>query len=173
MATNVEIKARVTDLEALQTRIEAVCEQPVELIIQEDVFFHTPKGRLKLRILSDERGELIYYEREDRKGPKRSEYFISVTAEPRTQLQVLVRSLGVRGIVHKQRWLYWVENTRIHLDVVEGLGSFMELEVVLPSGQSTDVGEKIATELMAELGIDESELVKGAYIDLLEGSVGG
>ena len=169
MATNVEIKARITKLKILKQQVERISDSPAELILQEDVFFHGPQGRLKLRIFSDDRGELIYYERADQAGPKRSQYFISGTAEPRKLVVVLEAALGIRGLVRKKRWLYWVNNTRIHLDEVEGLGSFVELEVMLSTGQRTKEGEAIAGRLMATLGIDETDLVEGAYIDLLEG----
>jgi predicted adenylyl cyclase CyaB len=168
MATNVEIKARIKNLLLLKERAEALSERPAELIIQEDIFFHVPSGRLKLRILAPDQGQLILYYREDAAGPKRSEYFISLTAEPDTLRNVLAKALGVRGIVRKKRWLYWVGNTRIHLDEVEGLGDFLELEVVLEDGQSTEEGEAIAFDLMSALGVIERDLVQGAYIDLLE-----
>ncbi len=168
MATNVEIKARVTDVTAFRERIEALSETPAELIHQEDIFFHVPKGRLKLRIFSVSRGELIYYERADRAGPKQSEYLISATAEPLILKQVLEASFGVRGVVRKQRWLSWVGNTRIHMDEVEGLGSFVELEVVLAPGQDLEQGEARAAGLMDQIGIIGEDLVEGAYIDLVE-----
>jgi adenylate cyclase class IV len=63
-----------------------------------------------------------------------------------------------------------VGNTRVHLDEVEGLGPFLELEVMLGLGQSEEEGQAIAWELMAKLGIQESDLVEGAYMDLLEGN---
>jgi adenylate cyclase class IV len=61
-----------------------------------------------------------------------------------------------------------VGNTRIHLDEVEGLGSFLELEVVLGPGESMEAGVATATGLVTELGIQESDLIQTAYIDLLE-----
>ena len=167
MATNVEIKARIENLHLLRERVEALSESPVELIIQEDIFFHAPSGRLKLRILAPDQGQLIFYRRENAAGPKRSEYFISLTAEPDTLRNVLAKALGVRGIVRKKRWLYWVGTTRIHLDEVEELGAFLELEVVLKDGQNTEEGEAIAFDLMSALGVIERDLVQGAYIDLL------
>jgi len=168
VATNVEIKARITDLETLKQRAESISDSPAELIVQEDIFFNGPRGRIKLRIFSDDRGELIYYERSDQAGPKLSQYFISNTVEPRKLMIVLESALGIRGVVRKKRWLYWVGNTRIHVDEVEGLGSFLELEVVLSTGQRIEEGEVVTTALMDRLGIDIADLVQGAYIDLLE-----
>jgi len=172
MATNIEIKARLSDLEATRSLAEALSDIAVELILQEDTFFHTlqgrPQGRLKLRVLAPDHGQLIYYERQDAAGPKRSDYLISVTSEPETLKAALAAAYGIRGLVRKQRWLYWVGNTRIHLDQVEGLGSFLELEVVLQPGASPEQGERIALGLMEKLGVKESELIEEAYIDLLD-----
>jgi len=169
MATNVEIKARVSDWDSLKQQVEQISDAPGELIEQEDVFFTGTRGRLKLRIFSEDSGELIYYERSDQTGPKHSQYFISRTAEPRKLMIVLESALDIRGVVRKKRLLYCVGNTRVHLDEVDGLGTFMELEVVLSTGQRIEEGEAIAAQLMATLGIDESDLVPGAYIDLIEG----
>lgn len=168
MAMNVEIKARIKDIDALRGRIEAISGAPCEEIHQEDTFFPVPKGRLKLRILSPERGELIYYDREDTYEPKPSHYLIAETTNPAALHAVLANALGLRGIVHKSRLLYRVGKTRIHLDTVEGLGYFLELEVVLDQGESVERGEKVAWEIMAKLEIEEANLVRGAYIDLLE-----
>jgi predicted adenylyl cyclase CyaB len=73
----------------------------------------------------------------------------------------------VRGIVRKQRALFLAGQTRIHLDEVEGLGSFVELEVVLQAHQSHADGVQIARGLMAKLEIQDSDLVEQGYIDLL------
>lgn len=167
MATNIEIKARVADIEALRRKVEESSDGPAQLIVQEDTFFHMARGRLKLRKFSEKSGELIYYERADEAGPKSSHYFISRTAEPGTLLQVLESALGIRGVVRKKRWLYWVGNTRVHLDEVEGLGSFLELEVVLSTGQRIEEGEATARELMTRLEINVADLVQEAYVDLL------
>ena len=168
MAMNVEIKARIKDVDALRGRIEAISDTFCEEIHQEDTFFPVPKGRLKLRILSPGRGELIYYDREDSLDPKPSHYLIAETTDPAALHAVLANALGLRGIVRKSRLLYLVGKTRIHLDAVEGLGSFLELEVVLDQGESVERGEKVAREIMTKLGIEEADLVGEAYIDLLE-----
>jgi predicted adenylyl cyclase CyaB len=167
MVTNIEIKARVHDPEALRERVEALSDTTGELISQEDIFFTIPRGRLKLRLLAPDDGQLIYYERSDAAGPKRSDYLISVTQEPGTLKATLAAALGVRGVVRKERWLYWVGYTRIHLDQVDDLGSFLELEVVLQPDQSPEQGQAIAEKLMESLGIEGPDLIEGAYIDLL------
>jgi len=168
MASNIEIKARVDDFAALKARAESLSDGPVQIIPQEDTFFNTDKGRLKLRLLAPDQGYLIYYERPDQDGPKRSDYFLSKTEDPETLKNVLTLAMGVRGVVRKTRYLYMVGQTRIHLDEVDGLGHFMELEVVMQPGQSEAEGQSIAEDLMRRLGVREDALLEGAYMDLLE-----
>ena len=80
MARNVEVKATVEDLEELRKRVERICDGPGEEIGQEDVFFYSIRGRLKLRFLAADQGQLIYYERADKSGPRISNYSIYETA---------------------------------------------------------------------------------------------
>ena len=168
MPANIEIKARVRDFADLKRRAEAISDFPVEVIPQEDTFFPTPKGRLKLRVLASDRAQLVYYERPDQDGPKRSDYFIFNTNDPENLKTVLKLALGVRGVVKKMRHLYMVGQTRVHLDEVEGLGHFMELEVVLRGDQSDVDGQSIADDLMKKLGVLSEDLIEGAYMDLIE-----
>jgi predicted adenylyl cyclase CyaB len=171
MATNIEIKARVEDFDALKTQAESLSDKPLEIIPQEDIFFITEKGRLKLRILAPDLGYIIYYERPDQDGPKRSDYYLAKTEEPENLKTVLSLALGLRGMVKKTRYLYMVGQTRIHLDDVQGLGHFMELEVVMREGQDEAEGQAIAEDLMRRLGIREEALIEGAYIDLIEETI--
>jgi predicted adenylyl cyclase CyaB len=168
MGINIEIKAKARDPAHLHRILEGLCMKPAEAILQEDIFFHTGKGRLKLRILGADHGELIYYERDNVASPKPSNYLITLCADPTSLRVLLSTALGTRGVVRKQRLLYRIGNTRVHLDEVDGLGSFVELEVVLNEGQTSEEGRSIAEEIMKQLGICETDLVKEAYIDLLE-----
>lgn len=171
MAANIEIKARVDNFEELKTRAEALSDQPLEIIPQEDTFFNTEKGRLKLRVLAPDQGTLIYYERPDQDGPKRSDYHLAETRDPESLKHTLTLALGVRGVVRKTRYLYMVGQTRIHVDDVDGLGNFMELEVVMREGQTDVEGQAIAEDLMRRLGIREDALIEGAYMDLIESNI--
>ena len=168
MPSNIEIKVRVRDFEQIRLRAEELSDTPVQVIPQEDIFFNVEKGRLKLRILAPDQSQLIYYTRPDQQGPKRSDYHISRSPDPQNLKRVLELAYGIRGIVRKTRYLYLVAQTRIHLDDVEGLGQFMELEVVLEQGQGDAEGQKIAEELMSALGVERGDLIDGAYMDLLE-----
>jgi len=168
MATNIEIKARVRNIERFRVLAEELSDTPETIIHQEDVFFRSRRGRLKLRILSPSSGQLIYYERADAAGPRPSDYLLFETSAPDSLLEVLAGALGIRGRVRKTRSLYMTGTTRIHLDEVEGLGTFAEIEVVLGPHQSAEDGASIAHRLMKKLGIEAGDLVTDAYIDLLE-----
>ena len=170
MPSNIEVKARARHFAEIKARAEKLSDTPVEVIPQEDIFFNTPQGRLKLRVFLGEKGQLIYYTRPDQEGPKRSDYHISYTSDPANLKRVLELACGIRGVVRKTRYLYLVGQTRVHLDDVEGLGQFMELEVVMREGQSDAEGQAIAEGLLERLGVEKSDLLEGAYMDLLESS---
>lgn len=168
MPSNVEIKARVRDFAGLRHRAEELSDAPVKVLPQVDTFFRCARGRLKMRELAGGEAQLIYYERPDRSGPKRSDYSIFLTRDAPGLMAVLAMALGVRGSVEKVRYLYMVGQTRVHLDDVKGLGQFMELEVVLQPGQSEEEGQAIAEGLLADLGVNRADLMETAYMDLLE-----
>ena len=110
---------------------------------------------------------MIHYHRRDTAGPKTSHYTIAPTTDPEALRAILSSVLGRARRRRKRRWLYIVGQTRVHLDRVEGLGEFVELEVVLRPDQAEGEGIAIAQGLMARLGIAEGQLVDVAYIDLM------
>jgi adenylate cyclase class IV len=174
MPANVEIKARISSVEALLPLARALGDdEHPQLIHQDDTFFAAPHGRLKLRVFGDGSGELIHYTRPDSHGPKLSDYLLAPAPEPESLREVLARACGLLGRVRKERILVLVGPTRIHLDRVEGLGDFLELEVTLADGQSEAEGTAIAHSLMAQLGVQREQLVSGAYLDLLRAKAGG
>ena len=167
MPVNIEIKARVEDLGFLRERVQAIASGEASILRQEDTFFKVPSGRLKLRVIDASQAELIYYDRDDATGPTRSEYLISPVGDPDALKAVLSVALGVRGVVRKKRELFMIGRTRVHLDDVEGLGPFMELEVVLAPEESPEAGQAEAQKLLEALSIQSGDLVDKAYIDLL------
>ena len=168
MPANVEIKARIDSVDALLPLARALSDDAhPQLIHQDDTFFDVPHGRLKLRVFGDGSGELIHYHRPDADGPKRSDYVLAPVPEPESLRETLTRACGQLGRVRKERILVLVGPTRIHLDRVDGLGDFLELEVTLHDGQTEADGTVIAHGLMAQLGIQPSQLLSGAYLDLL------
>src|SRR5205807_9335533 len=127
-------------IDAVTARVEALADHgPVE-IAQDDMFFACRRGRLKLRVFSSSAGELIFYQRPDQAGPKESSFVVTPTASPDSLREALSRAYGEAGRVRKHRTLYLVGRTRIHLDRVDDLGEFLELEVVLSEDEPADAG---------------------------------
>lgn len=169
MPRNVEIKARVDDLEAVRARVTTLTSSSPEHLTQTDTFFLVPNGRLKLRELGDRTAELIFYDRPDQPGPKASTYTRCPVADATLLRSVLTASVGVRGVVEKEREVFLHEQTRIHLDRVEGLGTFLELEVAIGDDEPLSTGEAIARDILRFLDVGDDQLVAAAYIDLLAG----
>lgn len=167
MPSNVEIKIKVEDLGRLRSRVETLADSGPDVLDQRDTFFGCRSGRLKLREFGDGSAELIAYRRPDTAGPKESAYVVAPVADVPTMTRALDAADGVLGVVRKRRWLYVVGQTRVHLDQVDGLGLFLELEVVLRDDQSVDEGAAIAEGLMRDLGLDPRDLVEGSYFDRL------
>ena len=169
MPRNIEIKAALDDMSATQRVVETLAEHgPVELL-QTDTFYRCASGRLKVREFDGAPAELIYYHRPDEAGPCESVYYVAPVSESETTKLLLEASNGSLGVVKKRRLLYLIGQTRVHLDQVEGLGHFIELEVVLEDNQSTDEGVAFADGLMEALTIGHSRLINTAYFDLLHG----
>jgi predicted adenylyl cyclase CyaB len=167
MPRNIEIKARIGSLEALMEKVRSLADQGPWEMRQEDTYFPCAGGRLKLRTGSAAAGELIYYRRDNQASPKESAYQRVPTADPEALRQLLMQALGEAGRVEKVRTVYLRGRTRIHLDRVSGLGEFLELEVVLADSEPIAQGISEAQELLRQLGVSESQLIEGSYLDLL------
>jgi len=167
MPSNLEIKGRVGDLQKTLQLAREISSSPGEILEQEDTFFSIPHGRLKLRIINSSQAELIYYERADIKGPRTSQYCICPSTNPGQLKDLLAAALGIRGSVKKRRHLFLTGQTRIHLDEVEGLGVFLELEYVLKPGESLERAMDTVQTLRRQLKVPEENLVPVAYLDLL------
>lgn len=170
MPSNIEIKAVLRDRQAAEGVARRLSDSGPQVLHQVDTFFACRNARLKLRILEADHGELIRYERDNQTGPKLSAYTIARTPEPEALLKILTETLGQTGSVKKRRTLYLVGQTRVHLDEVEGLGDFIELEVVLRPEQSEVDGGAIARELLQQFAIPPSDLIAKSYVELLQDS---
>ena len=177
MARNIEIKARIDSVQALLPVARALAggAEPV-LIEQDDSFYPCSHGRLKLRRFPQGSAELIHYQRSNGPEARASEYLRVPLVEGGTLQALLHRALGAGaalGRVRKRRTLLMHGRTRIHLDQVEGLGDFMELEVVLAEGEADAKGVAEAEALMQQLGLADAPRVAGSYFDLLQAQAGG
>ncbi len=166
MAVNVEWKARSRHPERQRGLAEQLSDQPPEILEQADTFFPVPTGRLKLRQLGPDRGELIFYQRSDSAGARESVYSLVPTSAPGSLRDLLAGCLGVQAVVRKRRLLCRFGPARIHCDEVEGLGAFLEVEVVLLPGQPAEEGQRLARWLQHQLEVQDDDLIGCAYADL-------
>lgn len=167
MARNIEIKARIESVESMAPKAAVLANAgPIETT-QDDCFFRCETGRLKLRTFSADSGELIFYRRANQHGPKESFYVRSPTSAPETLRELLSLAYGRVGRVRKQRTLFLIGRTRLHLDKIEELGHFLELEVPLVEGEPAEVGVHEAEKIMQRLRIQPAHLIEGGYVDFL------
>ncbi len=172
VSVNVEIKARDLDPEGTVARCEALGAADQGVLCQRDTYFSGRHGRLKLREQDGAAAELIAYRRADGEEPEESAFVRAPSADPAPLLEALSAALGVTVVVAKRRRLFLWENVRIHLDDVEGLGAFLELEAMVGPGLNSahEAAEKVAR-LRAELDIRDEALVAVGYSDLLRDGV--
>ena len=132
-----------------------------------DTYFKVNNGRLKLREGNIE-NFLVFYEREDKEGPKQSNVIL-FKSDPNSSLkEILLKSLGALVVVDKQREIYFIENVKFHIDIVKNLGTFMEIEAIDSDGTFTK--EKLLEQCENYLqlfGIQKSDLISVSYSDLL------
>ena len=168
MSANLEIKAPVADPAAFRAKAQVLATETIGVDDQVDTYFRVPHGRLKLRESSLSGAQLIPYLRPNDDGPRRADYQVLPVADPTGLRALLGEMLGVHRVVRKRREIWLVDNVRIHLDAVEGLGDFMELEAVFDGTPAAEAGEqrKVA-HLMKELGVGEADLIATSYEALL------
>jgi adenylate cyclase, class 2 len=136
------------------------------VLVQRDTYFDASRGRLKLREEENAVPHLVSYLRPNHVGSRESRYRI-VPVERLNELKAaLSDSLGVVAVVAKHRRLFLWENVRIHLDRVEDLGNFIELEAVAPPDSDLSQEERRVWKLQAELGIRQGDLIALSYCDL-------
>ena len=163
---NLEIKVAVASLASVRFRLRALEGAARHAVLrQTDWYFRVPKGRLKLRVVGASRGgELIAYLRPDKSAARTSEFQRLPAPDAAGTRRLLDRMLGPRACVRKRREVWLYRNARIHLDTVEGLGRFIEIEVVVTEGMPQ--ARALMEELRAVLGIRKKDLVAGSYADM-------
>jgi len=168
VSMNVELKARNADPGATAARCRALGAEDRGVLSQRDTYFAGRRGRLKLREEGEDGSRLIAYRRPDATDPAESAYVLAPTSTPEPLREALDAALGTVVAVVKRRHLFIWENVRIHLDEVEGLGSFLELEALVGSAED-DLGAAQAkvARLRTELAIDDDDLVSVGYADML------
>jgi len=167
MHKNVELKARCPNPDEVRSALLELDPEEAGTDHQVDTYFRTNQGRLKLREGNIE-NNLIYYERPDQSGPKEADIHLYETESGSDLKPMLEAALGVLVVVEKRREIYFLENVKFHIDRVDGLGSFVEIEAIDQTGNfSTDELRNQCQTYMEQLGIDRDQLVSCSYSDLL------
>lgn len=163
----IEIKARAADHGRARAVLRERNARFVGLDHQVDTYFSASTGRLKLREGAIE-NTLIHYRREDVRGPKHSQVSLFTNPPGSTLKGILRDALGIDVIVDKQREIYFLDNVKVHLDEVAGLGTFVEIEAIDGDGsRSLEVLRAQCEELMRACGIRARDLLAVSYSDLL------
>jgi adenylate cyclase class 2 len=164
---NVELKARDPDSSASLEVCRALGAEDRNTIEQRDTYFKVARGGLKLREEQPGRPHLIQFERASEPQQRESRYRIIEVSDGPALCAALAAAIGIRGVVAKRRHLLLWQSVRIHLDEVEQLGTFIELEAVAPPGSNLTHEHRLVAELRDALGITDERLVALGYAEQL------
>ena len=166
--TNIEIKARFRRTRRSKNTLKKIGAQFEAVESQVDTYYHVDNGRLKIRERDTGAPQLIQYFREDKDSPRPSYYEIVHLGSVERVKKTLKKEHGIRAVVRKKREIWMWRSVRIHFDIVEKLGDFIELEAVMDDQSEMNIREEEVRRLMVEFGIEEQHLVKESYVDLME-----
>lgn len=164
---NVEIKARCDNHDKIREILVSKKADFKGTDHQIDTYFKVPNGRLKLREGNIE-NHLIFYEREDKEGPKQSNVTLFDNKPGSLLKEILTKSLGILAVVDKKREIYFIENVKFHIDTVENLGTFMEIEAIDSDGTiGKDKLQEQCQYYLDLFGIRQNDLLSKSYSDML------
>ena len=167
MHLNIEIKARCSNQDFIRNLLLDRQADFRGTDHQVDTYFQVPKGRLKLRQGSIE-NNLIHYDRPDQAGPKASEVHLYACQDGEALKATLAAALNIKVVVDKKREIYFIENVKFHLDQVEELGTFVEIEAIDSDGSIGRDKLKEQCDYYLELfKIQEEDLLQNSYSDML------
>jgi adenylate cyclase class 2 len=164
---NIEIKARTSKTAAIRQFLLENGADFKGTDYQADTYFITGIGRLKLRQGNIE-NNLIWYERDDQPGPKQSSFQLVAIQDAEGLKSILAKTMGIKVVVAKKREIYFIGNVKFHLDELENLGSFVEIEA---SNKTIDLPlEKLREQCnyyLTAFNIQEKDLVFNSYSDMM------
>jgi adenylate cyclase, class 2 len=164
---NAEVKARCADAGAVRRFLNNNNARFAGTDHQCDTYFNTTNGRLKLREGNIE-NNLIYYERGDEAGPKTSVFMLTPVTDATPLKYSLTQAMGVKKVVRKKREIYYIGHVKFHIDEVDGLGSFVEIEVCSTGTSFTSEELQQQCEMyIQQLNILPEHLLRYSYSDML------
>jgi predicted adenylyl cyclase CyaB len=167
MARNVEVKARLDDLDVARTAATRAGARFTWVDSQVDRYYELDGGRrVKLRTCGRAPAELIRYDRPETAGVRPSDYEVLPVRDPEAEACLVPKGEPL-VVVRKRRELWLVDNVRIHLDTVDGLGTFLELEAIVDATHDDDACHAAVRRLLAVFGVAEADCLRASYSDLL------
>lgn len=165
MPQNLELKARISSVSEAVHAAHRLKAQTKGILQQHDIYYKVSRGRLKLRIINDRSAELIFYRRPNKKGNRYSDYFVLPVSNARLTNELCTAAFGQKVVVGKKRRLFLYKNSRIHIDEVRGLGTFVEFEVLVKHGIRQ--AQKLLEVLSTEFVIKQTAVLAFSYSDML------
>ena len=165
MPQNLELKARISSVSEAVRAARRLHAQAKGVLYQRDIYYKISRGRLKLRIINDRSAELIFYRRPNKKGSRYSDYIVFPVSNAKLTNELCTAAFGQKVVVEKKRRLFLYKNSRIHLDEVRGLGTFVEFEVLVKHGIRQ--AQKLLEVLSTEFAIKQTAVLAFSYYDML------
>jgi predicted adenylyl cyclase CyaB len=169
MRKNYELKVKLHNYDVAKWKAESYIKKFKDkqhfFEKQKDIYYYKVGGqRLKLRIINDKSGHLVYYDRKDTTEKRVSKYLLADTGNPIEMDRILKKFLKVQLIVNKEREIFTARNLRIHLDRIKGVGIFLEFEIIY---DSLDDAKEMMRNLMKHFQFKKSDFIKESYSDLV------
>jgi predicted adenylyl cyclase CyaB len=167
MARNVEVKVRLSDLIDVRVRIAALGARYSVTEEQVDRYFELDSGRrVKLRSIAGAAAQLIHYDRPETSGMRVSTYEITAVRDDDAGVCLVPKGEPL-VVVRKQREVHLLDNVRVHLDRVDGLGSFLELEAVVDAQHDESRCRAQVERITRALWLRDADFIRASYADLL------
>jgi predicted adenylyl cyclase CyaB len=167
MPINYEFKAKSTQNQRYEQLLLAEKADFKGVDFQKDTYFNVPNGRMKLREGNIE-NFLIHYLRSNDAAAKVSEVLLYKTAVDSNLKTLLTTALGVKVVVDKKRKIFFIDNVKFHLDEIEGLGEFVEIEAIDTDGTRSIADLKAQCDFYQHfLGIENKDMMAISYSDML------
>jgi predicted adenylyl cyclase CyaB len=165
MPQNLELKARISSVSEAVRIAQRLKAQAKGILHQHDIYYKVPCGRFKLRIINNHSAELIFYNRPNKKGSRYSDYFVLPVDDAILTNALCTAAFGLKMEVEKKRRLFIYKNSRIHIDEVHGLGTFVEFEILLRYGKRQ--AQKLLEVLSKEFAVKQAAIIGFSYSDML------
>ncbi|MFT8537247.1 class IV adenylate cyclase [Bifidobacterium aquikefiri] len=161
---NIEIKIRVSDKQRMSQLLKDVGAQYISTVDQHDYYLAMGKNKEKLRVIDNREFCLISYRRAENAGKKDSTF--ELTELTALEADRILNSRRVIKEVRKSRQLWTYLHTGIHLDEVDGMGSFLELETAI-CDITYEEGAEEFERVAAKLSIDSAKGIPASYSDMV------